>query len=91
MSKSPPVRACWLGSAGYRTVSPEEMILLRDHGVSTGFIHEIVAMGYGDFTPHDLARLRDHGLSAEAVRRAASLGHKLTVDEIIRLRDSGNY
>jgi hypothetical protein len=34
-------------------------------------------------------RMRDHGLSAAAGRRAAVLGRKLTVDEIIRLRDSG--
>jgi hypothetical protein len=48
-------------------------------------------MGYGDVTPHDLARLRDHGVSADAVRRAKSVGAKPSVDEIIRLRDSGAY
>jgi hypothetical protein len=33
--------------------------------------------------------MRDHGLSAETLRRANGVGRKLSVDEIIRLRDTG--
>ena len=47
------------------------------------------AAGRGEVSPGEIARMRDHGLSGSALRRAATLSHKPTVDEIIRLRDSG--
>jgi hypothetical protein len=49
----------------------------------------VIAAGYGEVTPGDIAKMRDHGLSGSALRKASGLSHRPTVDELIRLRDSG--
>jgi len=62
---------------------------LRDHGVSSEFVRDVVALGYGDTTPSDIVRLRDHGVTPQSLRRAKALGGKLKIDDLVRLRDSG--
>jgi len=76
-------------AAGYRKLQPDEILLLRAHGVSTDMIHDVVALGYGQLPPGEIARMRDHGVTASTIRRAQQLTGRPSVDEIIRLRDLG--
>lgn len=69
--------------------SVDELVALRDHGVSENYINTLAQMGYRP-SASDLVRLRDHGVSASFIERLRSHGYtKLSVDDLIRLRDSG--
>lgn len=77
-----------LRQLGYNS-SPTEAASMRDHGVSESYIQDLAKMGYHP-SAGDLIRLRDHGVSASFIERMRSHGYtKLSVDELIRLRDSG--
>ncbi|HET9392756.1 MAG TPA: hypothetical protein VFO29_04410 [Candidatus Rubrimentiphilum sp.] len=77
-----------LRQLGYNS-SPTEAASMRDHGVSELYIQDLAKMGYHP-SASDLIRLRDHGVSASFIERMRSHGYtKLSVDELIRLRDSG--
>jgi hypothetical protein len=78
-----------LKHAGYRRLSVDEILQFHDHGVSADYVQDVVALGYGDQPAQDIVKMRDHGVSAGALRRAGSLRRRLSVDELIRLRDSG--
>jgi hypothetical protein len=79
--------------AAFGIVVPvEALVKLRDHGVDPEFIESMKRAGYGGLSADQLIVLRDHGVDAEYVqhvRRLFANGHKPTVDELIRLRDSG--
>jgi hypothetical protein len=77
-----------LRQLGYSS-SPNEAATMRDHGVSELYIQQLSKMGYHP-SAGDLIRLRDHGVSASFIERMRSHGYtKLSVDELIRLRDGG--
>jgi len=57
-----------LAAAGYRGLSVDQLIALRDHGVGGSFIAGLKSAGYGDLSVDDLIRLRDHGVSVEDVQ-----------------------
>lgn len=79
-----------LTEAGYTNLSVDELIKLRDHGVSPKFLKELKAMGYG-LPPVEMAiRLTDHGVRAGYIKKLADLGYKkLTFEELIRAADHG--
>lgn len=67
----------------------DELVKLRDHGVGTSYMQTFANMGYR-VSAEDLIRLRDHGVTASFIERLRSHGYtKLSVDDFIRLRDSG--
>lgn len=73
-------------------VPTDQMVKLRDHGVDPGFIESMRRSGYSGLSADQLIELRDHGVDAnyvEHIRRFFSDGHKPTVGELVRLRDSG--
>ena len=70
-------------------MKPDDLVRLRDHGVSGGFVGELHAMGYDGLTPDQLQRLRDHGVSAGFIRVANQGGERLSPDDLIQLHDRG--
>lgn len=67
----------------------DQLVAMREHGVGASFVEELARMGY-HVSAADLIRLRDHGISTSFIERARSHGYtKLSVDELIRLRDIG--
>jgi bla regulator protein blaR1 len=73
-------------------VPTDQMVKLRDHGVDPSFIESMRRSGYAGLSADQLIELRDHGVDAnyvEHIRRFFSDGHKPTVGELVRLRDSG--
>ncbi len=67
----------------------DELVKLRDHGVGTAYMQTFASLGYR-VTAEDLIRLRDHGVTSTFVERLRSHGYtNLTVNDLIRLRDSG--
>ena len=73
-----------------RRFTVDEVVRMRDHGLSAGFVHELKAMGYGDLAADEMIRLRDHGVSISSIKRANETGTRRSVDDLIRMRESGD-
>jgi hypothetical protein len=75
---------------GLKDVAVQDLVRFRDHGISIGFIRELVASGYPGLTGDGVIRLRDHGVSPSFVKALVDAGRSAaSVDEIIRLNDHG--
>ena len=74
-------------------IAVKEITELRDHGVTTEYIASLAAAGYSGLSAHDIIRLYDHGVSAEFIQRVRRTHHNtlFSVDELVRMYDSGGY
>lgn len=79
-----------LAAVGYTNLTVDQLISMRDHGVSAASIREIKALGYALPSVEMAIRLADHGVNSRFVKRLADLGYKkLSFDELIRAKDHG--
>ena len=51
-----------LTASGYRKLSADEMIRLRDHGVDPAYVARVRASGYENLTVDQIIKLREHGV-----------------------------
>lgn len=78
-----------LSRYGYTNLSVDELIALRDHGVSGQLIAGAVAY-LGHPSAGDLVKLADHGISGIYLSELHSAGVQgLSVDDVVRIRDHG--
>ncbi len=78
-----------LAQNGYNNLSVDQLIALRDHGVSGSLI-----AGASSFFGHpgvsDLIRLADHGISGSYLAALHAAGvSSLSADDVVRIRDHG--
>jgi len=74
----------------FASLTPEQLIALRDHGVSRAFIEQMRAAGPDDASVDDLIELHDHGITPRFVRDLREAGFtELTRDELVELYDHG--
>jgi len=59
--------------------------------VTVSFAAAVRELGYRDLSPDDLTRLRDHGVTASYIRRVNADGPPRAAEDIIRMRDRGEY
>ncbi len=77
-------------AAGYTNLSVDQLISLRDHGVSPRFLQELKALGYGLPSIEMAIRLTDHGVRAGYIKKLAEMGYKkLSFEELIKAADHG--
>jgi len=75
---------------GYKDLTVDKLIELRDHGVDAGFIRELNAAGFKNISLDKAIELKDHGVSLEFIRTIGNLGFKnISLDDAIELRDHG--
>jgi hypothetical protein len=75
---------------GYAKVSVDQIIAMRDHGVSPSFINSFHEMGYKDMSLDQAIKLRDHGVDPDFVQDMKKVGAKdITLDQAIEFRDHG--
>ena len=77
-------------AAGYSKLTAEDYARLCDHGVTAAFATDLRAQGYDKLSTEDLIRMRDHGVTTGFVRAANRDGGRLSPDELIQLRDTGD-
>ena len=79
-----------LAAVGYTNLTVDQMIEMRNHGVSAGFVTELKALGY-PLPSIDMAiRLVDHGVSIKFIKSLGDVGYKnLSFDALIRAKDHG--
>ena len=79
-----------LREAGFTGLSADELVAIRNCGVSADFIRQLHARGLTPMPTGDLTKLANHGVDAAYLSGLASTGYgKISTDDIIRLRDNG--
>ncbi len=79
-----------LAAAGYTGISVEDIIALKEHGVSPQYMKSIAESGIGKPSPKELIELHNNGVSAEHIDRARGFGlDRISVDRLVQLKQSG--
>jgi beta-lactamase regulating signal transducer with metallopeptidase domain len=74
---------------GYKDLTINDAIRLREHGASPDWIRQVQSLGYPNVSLNDVIRLREQGLTPEAIRDARNRFKDLTINQLIRLKESG--
>ncbi|HYI93550.1 MAG TPA: M56 family metallopeptidase [Bryobacteraceae bacterium] len=79
-----------LANAGYKDLSMEEIINLRNHGISASYLSAMNKAGWGKLTTAQLIQLRNHGVTPEYLQGMSEVGLKsLTLQDTIELANHG--
>jgi beta-lactamase regulating signal transducer with metallopeptidase domain len=79
-----------LTAVGYTNLCADELITMRDHGVSPAYLRELKALGYPLPTIAMAIRLTDHGVRINYIKKLAEMGYKkLSFEDLIRAADHG--
>ncbi|HZT13834.1 MAG TPA: M56 family metallopeptidase [Candidatus Baltobacteraceae bacterium] len=79
-----------LDAAGYRGLSPDDLIQLSGHGVTAELVNDLHARGVGPLPVHTLVALVDHGVTAGFISAIRSAGYGMPDPEVlVRLADHG--
>lgn len=76
----------WMEEMGYTGLSNEDLIELREQGVTATFTSRIRDLGYTDITLDEVVRLAQNDVSSQFAAMMKELGYTLTVDELVQLR-----
>ncbi len=75
---------------GYRNLSLDKLIEMKEHGVTADFILSFRKMGYTNISPDQAIELRDHGVTVEFIREFQQMGWKeISLRTAQKLRDHG--
>lgn len=80
-----------LASVGVSGVALDDLLRARDHGVTPEYVEGLQRAGVDRVPLTDLIRLRDHGVTASFAREMRRAYGALSVDELIRRRDRGDW
>ena len=79
-----------LADAGYTSISVDEIIDLKQNGVSPDYIKAMLHAGFGVLSPKELIKLRNSSVPPEYARAVKSSGIRdADVEGVIRLRQYG--
>ena len=79
-----------LSNAGYKGLSPDDLIDLSNHGVTGDFINKLRSYGFGPLPVRTLIALVDHGVTPDYLATLRQAGYSAQdPQEIIRLVDHG--
>lgn len=79
-----------LADAGYKDLNVDEIIELKNHGVTPDFLREMTNTGWGRLSVSQLASLKNHGISGAWLRDVRAAGIRdLTLEQAVSLRDRG--
>lgn len=76
----------WMEEMGYTGLTREDLIELRENGVTATFTSRMRDLGYTEITLEELVRLRQNDVSSTFSAMMKELGYDLSIDELIRLR-----
>lgn len=79
----------WMEEMGYGTLTNEELIALRQEGVTATYTSHMRDIGYTEVTLDQLVELSRADVSSDFARMMKELGYELTIDDLIRLRRDG--
>ncbi|MDZ7690965.1 MAG: hypothetical protein U5K69_07470 [Balneolaceae bacterium] len=76
----------WMEDMGYTDLTREDLIELRQDGVTATFTSHMRDLGYTDLTLEQLVRLRQNDVSSTFTAMMKELGYQLSVEDLIQLR-----
>lgn len=77
-------------AAGYTKLSVDELVEMKQHGVSPEYVKALKSLGYPLPSVETVVRLVDHGVSIGYIKRLGDLGYKnLSFEELIEAADHG--
>ncbi|SMO53092.1 hypothetical protein [Gracilimonas mengyeensis] len=76
----------WMQEMGYGELSREQLIDLREEGVTATYTSQMREAGYTDLTLEQLVELQNADVSATFTRMMKELGYELSVQDLIDLR-----
>jgi hypothetical protein len=74
---------------GYTGLSREDLIELRNQGVTATYISRLRDIGFTELTTEDAVKLQQAGITTTFLSMMQELGYDLTIDEFVRLRRNG--
>ncbi|MTI88729.1 MAG: hypothetical protein FH748_12250 [Balneolaceae bacterium] len=78
----------WMAEMGYGELTDEELIDLRQEGVTATFTSEVREAGFTDITLDQLVELRNAGVTSDYITTIQGAGFAdITLDELIKLRN----
>ena len=78
-----------LVAAGYGGISVDEIIELREHGVTPEFLRALGDAGLGKLAPKDLVALANNGVNPDLVRALRQAFPQITVREMVEAAQQG--
>ncbi len=75
----------WMEEMGYTGLTREDLVELREQGVTATYTSRIRDLGYTDLTLDEVVRLAQNDVSSTFAAMMKELGYTLTVDELIQL------
>ncbi len=80
----------WMEEMGYGTLTHEELIDLRNEGVTATFTSQVREAGFTDVTLEQMVELGNAGVSASYINGIQDAGYPdITLDEVIELENAG--
>lgn len=76
----------WMEEMGYTELSREDLIELREQGVTATYTSRLRDLGYTDITLDQVARLAQNDASSRFVAMMKELGYELSVEDLVQLR-----
>ncbi|NGP87840.1 DUF885 domain-containing protein [Fodinibius halophilus] len=76
----------WMEEMGYTDLSKEDLIELREQGVTATYTLRIRDLGYTDLTLDEVVRLQQNDVSSTFAAMMKELGYNLTIEDLIELR-----
>jgi hypothetical protein len=76
----------WMEEMGYTGLSREDLIELRQQGVTATFTSRMRDLGYTDLPLEQVVRLRQNNVSATFAAMMKELGYELSIDDLVELR-----
>ncbi|MAO66024.1 MAG: hypothetical protein CL666_13600 [Balneola sp.] len=78
----------WMTEMGYGELTHEELIALRNEGVTATYTSQIREVGYTEVTTEQLVALQNADVSATFARMMKELGYELSIQDLIDLRNN---
>lgn len=79
----------WMEEMGYGELSHQQLIDLRNEGVTATYTSQIRDVGYTEVTLEQLVELQSADVSATFARMMKELGYEFTLQDLMELRRAG--
>lgn len=76
----------WMEEMGYTGLTREELIELRQQGVTATYTSRLRDLGYTDITLDEVVRLAQNDVSSRFAAMMKELGYTLSADDLVQLR-----
>jgi beta-lactamase regulating signal transducer with metallopeptidase domain len=70
-------------------LTAKDLVRLADSGIDPAYLQALRSTGWSSLCADDVVRLRDHGVTASYIARIHAYNPRATLNDIIRLHDSG--